>query len=140
MKTLLLGNPHPGRRPHICYVYVLLAVVVVVKPACAHACAGIVGVRFRGNSSECSVAVAAIEIAATEIVGNVQIGPAIAVHVAPGASEAVSIILDVQPCSFGAINERAASFVVHEEIRRPISGIVVRSWVVILIEAEIVVV
>ena len=96
MKFLLLRNPQAGRGPHLGNVDVLFAVIVEVEPGGAHSGADIVHVRCGCNRSECPVAVIAIEIVAPKVVRHVQAGAAVRVIVAPGAGEAVAIILDVQ--------------------------------------------
>ena len=70
----LLRYTNAGRGPHVCHVDILIASVIEVTPAGAHAGAGFVDSCLRGTRSECAVALVLVQIAATEVVGNVEIG------------------------------------------------------------------
>ena len=50
----------------------------------------------RGDVGEGAVAVVAVEILAAEIVHHVEIGPAVAIVITPGAAEAVTRVVAVQ--------------------------------------------
>ncbi len=77
-------------------VEVLAAVVVVIEPADAHPRPDVLDARLRSHVRESSVTVVAIQILAAEIIHHVQIGPAIAVVVAPSAAKTVARVVLVQ--------------------------------------------
>ena len=116
MEELLRGNSLTGGRPHVGGVDVLFAVVIEIGPARAHAGARIVDVGFAGDCGERAVAVVAIEIAAPEIVGHVEIGRSAGVGVAPRAGEAVAVVFGIQPCRFRPVDEGRVAFVVQQKI------------------------
>src|ERR1700745_3594226 len=88
VKDWLFGNALACGGPHIGDVNVLAAIVIEVGPTCAHAGAGIVDAGGIGDGFEGAVAVIAIKIAAAEIIGDVKVGPAVRIDVAPGAGKA----------------------------------------------------
>src|SRR5580765_6858194 len=133
MKGLLFGNPNAGGGPHIRYVDVLIPMVVEIEPACAHACANIFHTCFSGNGGKSSVAVVAVKIAASEIVGHVQIGKAVALRIAPCTSEAVTIVVCVKPGLFGAIFKRSVTLVAEQKIWWAIARVEIGDRVAILI-------
>src|SRR5437763_6005387 len=111
METLLLRNAQACGRPHVRDVNVLLPIAVGVQPARAHSRAYIFDSRLSRDGSKRSVAVIAIQIASPEVVGDVKIGPAIAVVIAPGTCKAVTIVINVQSRSFGAVRKVPRSVV-----------------------------
>src|SRR6266849_3258524 len=95
VKTLLLGNAKARSRPHVRHVRVRSAVVIEIEPACAHPRAGILYARLSGYGSKCSIAMVAIQIAAPEIVGDIEARASAGIIVAPGARKTVAIVVDV---------------------------------------------
>ena len=97
-----------------------MAVVIEVGPAAAHARAHALDVRFFRDHSEGAVAVVAIELRAAEVIGDEEIGQTIAVGVAPGAREAVAVVVDVQAGALGGLDEGSIAFVVEQAIGGPL--------------------
>src|ERR1700688_4510442 len=87
MKILLFGNSHAGRGPHVCNEYVLVAVVVKIEPARAHPGPDVLDARFRGDCGEFSVAVVAVQVVPSEVIGHIQVWRAVGVVITPGARE-----------------------------------------------------
>ena len=121
-----------GRGPHVADVEILRAVVVVVEPGNAHSRANVFDRRLRGNIGERSVAMVAVEILPAKIVDHVEIGPAIAVVIAPPAAKAVTRVVLVQARLCGDIAERAVALVAHQKVRRPVFGIVIGRRIFVL--------
>src|SRR5205807_10368959 len=130
----------PCRRPHIPDVNILISIIIGVEPAGAHACPNILDMGFPRDGCECSVAIVAIEIAASEIVGHAEVWPSVGIQIAPGAGETVAVVVEVQSGLIGSILKGVIAFVVKQEVRRAIAGVEVRSRIVILIKAHVVVV
>src|SRR5207248_10182374 len=74
-------------RVHVRDVQVEVAVAVVIRPRNAHAGAAVDDARGRGALAEGTVALVVVERVAAELVRDVQVGPAVAVVVAPCARE-----------------------------------------------------
>src|SRR5579859_109259 len=138
MKQLIFRNTLARRGPHIGYIDVLLAAVCCIKPARAHSSTDVVCPRLFGDRRKSPVSIVAVEIAAAEVVRNIEIRPAVAIDVAPGASEAVTIILGTEAAGFCEIYKRAIALVVKEEVRRAVARVEIRRRVVILVEPEII--
>src|SRR5438094_9717286 len=68
VKPSLAGNSLPGSGPHVGNVDVLMAVIVEIRPRCAHAGADVVGASFFGDRGERSVALVTVEIATAKVV------------------------------------------------------------------------
>src|SRR6267142_2983845 len=115
-----------------------MAAVIEVGPAGAHTCAGDVDAGGLGDGFEGAITAIAIEIAASEIVGDVEVRHAVRIGVAPSAGETEAIVFSVESGRFGAIDKGSTAFIVKKKIGRAIAGVEVRRRVVILIEAEIV--
>src|SRR2546423_7752053 len=137
-KFILRGNTHPCWGPHIPDINVLLSVIIEIEPAHAHSCTGLFDVCLARNRPECSISVVDVQIASPEIVGDIEIRPAIAGTVAPRAREAVAIILDVEACLLCSILKRGVSFIVQQKIWRTIACIKVRYRIAVLVQAHIV--
>src|SRR5215469_3276418 len=90
LENVLCRNPLSGCGPHIGNVEILHAVIVMVEPTDAHASANVFPTHISGYICERSIAVIAIYILASEIIHNVEVGPAIAVVIVPCATKAVA--------------------------------------------------
>src|SRR5207244_7574177 len=123
VKDFLLRNPDPRGRPHVCNVNILVPVVVKIKPAHPHASANVFYTSVARDRGEGAVTIVAIEIVSPEIVGNVEVRPAISVVVAPGTGEAVAIVVDVQPGGLRFVPEFCIPFVAEQEVRRSVARI-----------------
>src|SRR5258707_12976061 len=115
-----------------------MAAVIEVGPAGAHAGARNIDSGGFGDSFEGAVATIAIEIAASKIVGDVEVRQAVRIGVAPSASEAEAVVFGVEAGGFGAIDKFRAAFIVKKKIGRAIACVEVRRRVVILIKPEII--
>ena len=127
-----------GRGPHIADVEILRAVVVVVEPGNAHPRADVFDRRLRSNVREGSVAIVAVEILSAKIIDHVEIGPAVAIVVAPSAAEAVARVVLVQAGLCGDVAERAVALVAHQKVGRAVLRIVIRRGIFVLPGALIV--
>src|ERR1700733_2496301 len=96
LKNLLCGNALAGRGPHVSDVEVFEAIVVIIEPANAHACADIFHSRLRRDVGKCPIAVIAVEVLASEVVHHVQVGPSVAVVVAPTATKAIARVVLIE--------------------------------------------
>src|SRR5438445_11272836 len=63
VKSSLARNSLPGSGPHVGNVDVLMAVIVEIRPRCAHAFADVVDASFFGDRGESSVSPLAGEVA-----------------------------------------------------------------------------
>src|SRR3984957_9329139 len=80
----------------------------------------------------------AVQVAPPEIVSYVKIGSTVGGGVSPGASETVAVVLGMQSCRLGLVDERGVSFVVHEEVGWTVARVKIGRRVVILVQAKIV--
>src|SRR5258708_29392249 len=117
LKVLLLRDPFSRGGPHIGDVEILRPVVVSVKPANSHASAHIFYARLGCNIGESSIAVVSVKILAAKIVHYIQIGPAVAVVVAPSAAKTKTRVVFTETAFHSHITKRAIVIVVHHEIR-----------------------
>ena len=86
------------------------------------------------TSRKCPFGVA-VEILAAEIVGDVQVGPAVAVVVAPGGGEAEAVVVVVHAGGGGHVLEVAGlsvEAVAEQEIGRPVLRVVIRHRIAVL--------
>ena len=133
VKALVLGNADTRGRPHGRGVEIWPSVVVEITPRSAHSRADVLHAGFGGDAGKCSVAIVAIKIVSTEIVSHIKVGKAVRVVVAPSASKAVTVVVDVQPGGLRAVNKSRIAGVVKEKIGRTIARIEIRSGIVILV-------
>ena len=138
MERGLFGDALASGGPHVGNVDVLIAAVRGIEPAGAHAGAGVVCAAVIGYGGERAVAVVAIEIAAAEVVRDVQVRCAVAVGVTPRTGETVAVVFCVEAGSCRAVNEVPISFIMEKKIGRAIARVEIRRRVVVLIEAEII--
>ncbi len=96
MKVCFLGDSLAGGGPHIGNVNLLMAVVVDIGPAGAHAGPGLVDSGGFGNGFKSAVAAIAVKIATAKIVGHVQVWPAVRIDITPSASKAEAIVFGVE--------------------------------------------
>src|SRR5207248_7578272 len=89
----------------------------------SHSRADVLHAGFGGDAGKCSVAIVAIKIVSTEIVSHIKVGKAVRVVVAPSASKAVTVVVDVQPGGLRAVNKSRIAGVVKEKIGRTIARI-----------------
>src|SRR6516162_10130096 len=68
VKVRLTPNTHPGSHPYARRVNILMAVIVVIEPAGAHAGTDIIDTRFGGNRRERSVSIIPVEIVAAKVI------------------------------------------------------------------------
>src|SRR5712671_3321819 len=130
---LLRGNALAGGGPHVSNVKILKAVIVVIEPGNAHPRANVLNSCPRSNIGEGAIAVVAVEIFATEIVHHVQVGPTVAVVVAPPAAETVAGIV-LAEIGFGCnVAKGSIAIVSHHEIGRTIFGVVIRNGILVLV-------
>src|SRR3984893_9147209 len=135
LKILLLRNPQSRPRTHIRNVKVLPPIIVKIQPATAHAGAHILSARLRRDIRKCAVAIGAIQILASKIVDHIQIGPLIAVVIAPRTTKAETRVVLIETRLFRNVTKGAVTIVAHHEIGRAILSIVVRHRVAILVGA-----
>src|SRR5438552_15005028 len=105
MERGLFGDALAGGGPHIGNVDVLIAAVLGVEPAGAHAGAGVVCSALIRDGGESAVAVVAIEIAAAEVVCDVQVGCAVTVGVTPRRGKTVAVVSCVEAGRCRAVNK-----------------------------------
>src|SRR6185437_12391180 len=127
-----------GGGPHVAHVQIRPSITVIVKPGGAHPRSGIANARFFGDVPK-APALIQIKIAAPKIIGDVEIGPAVAIEIAPGRSKAVAVAVLTDARSLGDVLHPSAAvcgeFVVKEEIRWAVARVVVRRRISILIFA-----
>ena len=138
LEDILHRNALARRRPHVRYVEVFRAIIVVVEPADTHARADVFHLGSRGDVSKSSVAVVAIKIFPPEIIYHVKIGPAIAVEIGPAASKAVARVVLVETGLGSYIAKCAVAVVAHHEVRRPVVGVIIRRRILILVRALVI--
>src|SRR5258708_6585311 len=103
-----------------------MAGVIEVGPAGAHASARNIDSGGFGDGFEGAVAAIVAEIAASKIVGDVEVRPAIRIGVAPSAGETKTVVFGVEAGGFSAIDKFCATFIMKKKIRRAIAGVEVR--------------
>src|SRR5260221_13803311 len=96
MELRLICDALAGAGPHVGNVDVLIAAVRGIEPAGAHAGASVVCPALIRDGGESAVAVVAIEIAAAEVVRDVQAGYAVAVGVTPRTGKTVAVVFYVE--------------------------------------------
>ncbi len=99
------------------------AVVVVVGEVRAHArlllaLAAVGNSRLHADVGEGAVAVVVVKRAGRGIVGHVDVGPAVAVIIAPHHAQTV-ILAGVDPGALGDVGEGSITIVVEEEVAPP---------------------
>ena len=95
LKDILLRNAFAGCGPHIGYIKILGAIVLVIEPANSHTRADILNAPHGSNVRESSVPIVAVKILSTEIIHHIEVGPAILVEIVPCATKAITrIVLD----------------------------------------------
>src|ERR1700736_6056981 len=137
LKIFLLRNTQSRRRPHIRNVKVLPAIIFKIKPAAAHAGAHILDTGFWRGVGKCAVAIGAIQIFAPKIVDHIQIGPLVAVVIAPRTTKAETRVVLIEARLFRNVTKGAVTIVAHHEIGRTILRIVIRHRITILVGALI---
>ncbi len=138
VKNLLLRDALPGCGPHIGDIQVRFAIVVVISPGRAHTRTHVLNVCHSRDSLEGSVPTISVEIVAAKVIHHVQVWRAGRGRFSPCACEAVAIVLSIQTSGCRPIEKGSITFVVKQEVGRPITRVKVRRWIVILIQAEIV--
>src|SRR5258706_15211135 len=96
LEDTLRRNTFSGSRPHVGDIEIAGAVVVVVKPADAHARTDILQAGLFRDVGKGSIAVVAIEILTAEIVDDIQVGPAVIIEIAPSTAEAVTWVITIK--------------------------------------------
>src|SRR5579871_2636564 len=96
LETILRGDSFSSRGPHVGDVEVLGAIVVVIEAADAHSRAHIFDARLLRNVGECAVSVVPIKILSSEIVDDVQVGPTVAVVIAPAAAKTIASVVLIE--------------------------------------------
>ena len=139
VKLLLLGNPMPGGIPHVGNVNVLIAVIVEIGPAAPIPAPGSSIAASVETDVKGSIAVVAIEIA-TGRNHWLHKGREVPFRfgIAPGASEAVAVIVRIQTLRPWSSRQSRVAFVVQQAIRRAIAGVEIGNRIVILVQSEIV--
>src|SRR4029077_5544070 len=127
-----------GGGPHIGHVNILIPVVIEIEPGGAHTGPGVLDSRSRRDSGEGSVAVVAIEVTASKVVGHAEVRRSVSIEIAPGASETVAIVLNIQPRSLSSIGEVGVAVVVQQKVRRPVARVKVGDGIVILVQTHVI--
>src|SRR6266498_3414346 len=140
MEAFLGRNTESRCRPHVRDINILIAITVEVQPTRTHARAHVLNSCLSRNGRKCAVTVIPIQIASAEVIGNIQIRPAIGVVVSPRAREAVAIIVNVQAGGFCPIFKTPTSLIVKQEVWRAIASVEIRRRIPVLIQSGIVVV
>src|SRR6267143_1319327 len=138
LEDVLHGDAPARCGPHVSDVEVVSAVVVVVEPANAHARPRVLGTGLRRHIRESPVAMVAIEIFAAEVVYHIKIGPAVTVVVVPPTAKTVASVVLVEARFGGHIPKRPIPIVAQHEIRRTVFGVIIRSWILVLISALVI--
>src|SRR5580700_5455423 len=139
LENFLRGDALAGGCPHIGDIEIIVtgavigAAAVVVEPADTHARADIFDSCLRGNISKGSVPVVAVKIFSAEIIYHVEVGPTVAVVVAPSAAETVARVVPVQARLGGDVAEGSVALVAHHEVGRAVLGIVIGNGIFVLI-------
>ena len=123
------GDALPGRRPHVAGVDVEAAVVVVVHEGRAHAGTLVLDPGRRAHLLEADAPAppseVVVEVLLPEVVRDQQVGPAVAVVVAPGGGEVVPVVARLQPRLPRGLHEVAVPVVVEEHARGAVARVVV---------------
>ena len=124
--------------PHVRDIQVQAPVAVVVEPSRAHARADVLHALLFGDVPKASVRVL-VEIIPAKVVGDVELGPAVLVVVAPCGGKAVAVIVLAESRLRRDVDEGAApvalQLVAEQEVRRPVLRVVIGSGIAVLILA-----
>src|SRR5208282_5047160 len=91
----LPGDPLAGCFPHAWDVDILVAVVIEIGPCASHSCADAFDMRLFRSNGERSIAVVAVKLRASKVIGYKKVRQSIACQIAPCAREAVAIVIYV---------------------------------------------
>ena len=116
--------------PHVAGVDVQPAVVVVVEEGRAHPGPVILYARRRGHVLEAHPAASEpevpVQVLASEVVGHQQVGPPVAVVVAPCGGEVIAVVPLVETRFAGGFDETPVAVVPEEHAGGAVAGVVVR--------------
>src|SRR5271154_3057724 len=126
LEDWLPRNAFACRRPHVNYIEIFRAIVVIIEPTDAHARADVLDTSLGSNVGKRSVAIVAIEVLAPEIIDHIKIGPSIAIEVAPSATETLAGVVLIESRLGGYVAKRAIAIIAHHEVGRTILRVVIR--------------
>src|SRR5208283_5512834 len=115
-----------------------MAVIVKISPSTTHPSADILDAGLLGHVGKGAVAIIAIEVFASEIVHDIQVGPMVTVVIAPGAAETEACIVLIQARLPGYVVKCSVAVVAKQEIRRTILRVEIRHRIAVLIRSLIV--
>jgi hypothetical protein len=122
-------HPETVVAPHLPAVDVEPAVAVVVEPEDAHAGRVVLDAGPGRDVLEAHLAVpqthVVVEVLPPEVVGDDQVGPPVAVVVAPGGGEAEAVVARFQPRLVGHVDEPSVAVVAEEHVGRAVRRVVV---------------
>ena len=99
-------NSLPRSGPHIRHIQIGTPIAIVIEPGGAHAGSDIFHARFRRLVPK-PAATVSVEVISSEIVGHVEIGPTIAIEIAPCRREAEAVIVLIHATRIGDILKEA---------------------------------
>src|SRR6185437_7129454 len=138
MKLRLLRDALTRGLPHARNINILAAFVVEIDPAATHASTHALDARLRGDVFERTVAVVAIKLRTSEVIGDEQIREAIASRVSPCARKTIPIVIHVESGSLGSFDECTVSLIAEEVIGGPVTRVVVGDRIVILFQSQVI--
>src|SRR5208282_1324019 len=134
----LRRDAHASGGPHIGDIEILGAVVVVIEPADAHASADVFNSSLRSDIGKGPIAVVAIQILPAKVVHHVEVGPAVAVVIAPSATKTVARVVPIKARLRGDVAETSVPVVAHHEVGWAVLRVVIRRGILVLVCALII--
>src|SRR5690349_7352753 len=110
-KVLITAYALSRRRPHIRDVELGFAIAVVIEPGGTHSWTDIFYTRTPRHVPETAFVVN-VKVLPSEIICNVEVGPAIPIEIAPGRCQAESVIVLIHPGFRRAVLQETATILI----------------------------
>ena len=129
LKVPLVSDAVSRAGPHVAHVEIAVAIAIGISPGGGHAGRDVFNPCLACDVGEVTIpfgiAVIAIEIVSSVIVGDIEIGVAVVVVVLPGRGKGIAAVVLVQTKVSRGIGEAPVAIITEENVAASIVGIVV---------------